>query len=55
MKVIKCKDLFPEGLGDNFFKDGNELKIDGELYYTLEHVHFCGYGYVKEWVKDIDD
>lgn len=26
----------------------------GELYYTLEQVQMYGYGYVKEWVMELD-
>ena len=54
MKVIKCKDLFPSALNYNTIKSGDELEIDGELYYTLEQVKFYGYGYSKEWVKEIN-
>lgn len=54
LKVIKCKDLFPSCVVYDLIKSGDELNIDGELYYTLEQVKFYGYGYVKEWIKEVD-
>lgn len=54
MKVIKCSDLFPSCILYDLIKVGDELIIDGELYYTLEQVEFYGYGYREEWVKEID-
>lgn len=52
MKVINVKDLFPSSMP--YDKVGDELEINGELYYTLEQVQFYDYGYIKEWVKEID-
>lgn len=54
MKVIKCTDLFPACVVYDLIKSGDELEIDGELYYTLEQVEMYGYGYSKEWVREID-
>lgn len=54
IKVIKCQDLFPSAIAYDLIKSGDELNIDGELYYTLEQVQMYGYGYVKEWVMEVD-
>lgn len=54
IKVIKCQDLFPAAIAYDLIKSGDELDIDGELYYTLEQVQMYGYGYSKEWVKELD-
>lgn len=52
MQVIKCQDLFPSNFTN--YKTGDELEINGELYYTLDQIKTYGYNYAKEWVKEID-